>query len=163
MSDIVCLRCDSVAASSSRYRHCIECTRASKREWYLKNRKKAIATQQAYKASNPDKVKAYVEKTKKQRSDRVRRKKYGDDFDFDKMLKSQNYQCKICGIADPVYGRWGWHVDHCHETKKVRGILCLKCNMGIGYLDHRPEKLRAAAKYLDDDTSDKEPSSPKEP
>lgn len=80
-----------------------------------------------------------------------RRRKYKINWgDFDRMLKEQDGKCAICGEADPK-GRGGFHVDHCHETGKVRGILCHNCNLGIGNLQHDPRILRAALEYLGDE------------
>jgi hypothetical protein len=40
------------------------------------------------------------------------------------------------------------HVDHCHKSGKVRGLLCNNCNRGIGMLNDNVEKLKAAILYL---------------
>jgi hypothetical protein len=52
---------------------------------------------------------------------------------YDSLLESQGGGCAICGstIADSRGNRP--HVDHCHDTGKVRGILCGRCNMGLGH------------------------------
>ena len=42
------------------------------------------------------------------------------------------------------------HVDHCHDTGKVRGILCPDCNKGLGLFRDSPGSLRAAASYLEE-------------
>ena len=64
--------------------------------------------------------------------------------EWDAILKSQNGRCKICGEDKPTR----FHTDHCHETNRVRGILCNRCNLGIGYFKDDPKLLIAAAKYL---------------
>lgn len=66
--------------------------------------------------------------------------------DFDTMVTKQNNQCGICGI-DLSFGI-GPCVDHCHTTGKVRGLLCQKCNSGVGLLNDDPKILRAAIDYL---------------
>jgi hypothetical protein len=66
---------------------------------------------------------------------------------FDQMLASQDGKCAICRTDKwPGYGP---HVDHCHETGRVRGILCGPCNHGLGILRDDPARLRAAADYLE--------------
>lgn len=56
--------------------------------------------------------------------------------------------CDICGASNGS-GRWGQlHIDHCHDTGKVRGVLCGHCNSGVGYFRNDPSLLRAAIKYL---------------
>ena len=40
------------------------------------------------------------------------------------------------------------HVDHCHESGAVRGLLCTECNTGIGYLKESPRILQKAIDYL---------------
>lgn len=63
------------------------------------------------------------------------------------LLKIQNNKCAICK-SDFTNSKFT-HVDHCHKTNKVRGILCNKCNTGIGQLNHNPEILRFAAIYCE--------------
>lgn len=65
------------------------------------------------------------------------------------MLTVQASGCAICGGKPD--GRWGvLHVDHCHDTGKVRGLLCNRCNMGIGYFRDQPDLLHSAACYLEE-------------
>lgn len=73
--------------------------------------------------------------------------------DYDALLRSQNGVCAICGEDEPnAHGRTGKQfrlaVDHCHETGKVRGLLCQKCNRAIGLLKDDPATLRRAISYL---------------
>jgi hypothetical protein len=62
------------------------------------------------------------------------------------MHKSQQGRCAICG-EEPTTKR-GLHLDHCHETGKVRGLLCHGCNTGIGSFGDDPELLKKALDYL---------------
>lgn len=62
------------------------------------------------------------------------------------MLSKQENKCKICGIDNGVNKRLA--VDHCHATGKIRGLLCVACNLGLGYFRDNPEALRSAALYL---------------
>ena len=60
------------------------------------------------------------------------------------MIKAQEGNCLICG-KPPVK----FVVDHSHDTGKVRGLLCSKCNLGIGHFEDLPSRLREAADYLE--------------
>ena len=72
------------------------------------------------------------------------------DDDYNTLLASQDYKCAICRTDKPG-GNGGkyFHVDHDHVTGKVRGLLCHKCNTGIGHLNDDPARLIAAANYLE--------------
>ncbi len=67
--------------------------------------------------------------------------------EYQAMLAKQDDRCAICR-ADVPGGKGGWHVDHCHETKRVRGLLCHCCNIMLGQAQDDPERLEAAARYL---------------
>ena len=85
--------------------------------------------------------------------------RYGiTEEDYEKLLVQQKYSCKICGQKPdkcqtqpdkcqtqpdkPLY------VDHCHQTKAIRGLLCHKCNIALGHMNDNPEQLERAAAYL---------------
>jgi hypothetical protein len=75
--------------------------------------------------------------------------KYGLTIaDFDALLESQGHRCAICPSTVPG-GRGAWHVDHDHQTGKVRGLLCSHCNRALGMFKDDPEALRAAANYVE--------------
>jgi hypothetical protein len=60
----------------------------------------------------------------------------------------QKWKCAICG-ADKADARGHrLHVDHCHATGKVRGLLCGKCNTAIGRFKDSIEYLHRAVEYL---------------
>jgi hypothetical protein len=64
--------------------------------------------------------------------------------DFNSLLASQNGACAICRIIGVR-----WFVDHDHETRIVRGILCQHCNSALGFARDSPVILRACAEYLE--------------
>ena len=61
----------------------------------------------------------------------------------DEMTAEHKVLCAICRKALAV------HVDHCHETGRVRGVLCFNCNSAIGKLGDDPDAVRRAASYLE--------------
>lgn len=68
--------------------------------------------------------------------------------DYDAMLERQGGRCAICGTADPGRSSDVFAVDHCHETGQVRGLLCYKCNTGLGMFRDDPRQLVTALQYL---------------
>lgn len=72
--------------------------------------------------------------------------------EFEEMEKNQNFVCAICGNKESSKGKntvvMNLSVDHCHNTGKIRGLLCTKCNWGIGLIQDNPKLLLNAAKYL---------------
>ncbi|MFF3441734.1 endonuclease VII domain-containing protein [Streptosporangium sp. NPDC002721] len=62
------------------------------------------------------------------------------------LAERQNHQCATCSAPDE---RGALNVDHCHDTGKVRGLLCGNCNRAIGLFNHNPAALKSAAEYLE--------------
>lgn len=80
---------------------------------------------------------------------------YGITLDeYDLIFDEQGGLCAICGKAEESRNNQGvigrLQVDHDHETGKVRGLLCQKCNRGLGFFDDNISKLINAAKYLEE-------------
>jgi hypothetical protein len=63
---------------------------------------------------------------------------------YEQLLFEQDLVCAICRRISGTL-----HVDHDHQTGEVRGLLCTKCNLGIGCFVDDPERLLAAAIYLE--------------
>lgn len=74
--------------------------------------------------------------------------------DVMKMMVKQENRCAICHRQlDATYTNKPStpHVDHNHETNKVRGVLCVKCNTGLGLFLDNILVLENAIKYLESD------------
>jgi hypothetical protein len=79
---------------------------------------------------------------------RMRRIAYGiTPEEFAAMFRAQGGRCKLCRASDPK-SKKGWVVDHCHKTKAVRGVLCQRCNLLLGYAEDSIRRLREAIRYL---------------
>ena len=62
------------------------------------------------------------------------------------LFQSQKGKCKICGYEPE--GDEYLHIDHDKETGEIRGLLCSKCNKGIGLFYEKTKNLENAIKYL---------------
>jgi ferredoxin-like protein FixX len=88
-----------------------------------------------------------VRQAYRRRKDRYLQERYGiTQQQYDSMLTGQGGGCAICGglIGD---GK-DLHVDHCHKSGRVRGLLCYKCNTAIGMLNDDPAQALRLADYL---------------
>lgn len=74
--------------------------------------------------------------------------KYGLTLEQYDELVERVTACAICLSPDP--GPKGeWHIDHNHETGKVRGMLCQNCNLGLGLFRDNRANLERANAYLE--------------
>ena len=124
-----------------------------KREWARRNRDKVAEYNRRTKEKNPEKARAYARKhsrwyrtTEKGKAYRVKaQRKYLTGFTqelWDARLVEQEGLCAICRKAAAT------RADHNHQTRTPRGILCGRCNSGIGLLTESIEKLEAAIAYI---------------
>lgn len=78
--------------------------------------------------------------------------------EYDQMYQEQKGVCACCG--QPETTRTGrtkrtelipaLHVDHCHATGAVRGLLCSGCNTALGSLKEDPDRIKALLKYVEE-------------
>lgn len=135
-----------------------ESERRRLRERYLQNQEAVRIYQRAYYARNKERIRAQrknlyhadLEKARaKSRAGVARsRKKRQYGMDQAQIIARAAAQggCGICRASTP--GKLGWCVDHCHVTGRVRGVLCTRCNSGIGMLRDNAEMCVRAAQYL---------------
>lgn len=122
------------------------------RNWRAKNRDRDRAHGRKYYATHKAEVKERSRKRHAANPLRSRRRhlieRYGlSDSDYEQILVEQNGVCAICS-GPPKLGK-NLDVDHCHDTGKVRGLLCRQCNVAIGSLKDDPKLTRAATEYLE--------------
>lgn len=125
-----------------------------RRRYRAENRARLDAAKRKWEAENPERVAAtaVLSKLRRQRKRLATALVWHYDFtlpDYEAMLAAQGGRCAICGTDKGNYRGHRLHVDHCHETGIVRGLLCNRCNSAIGYLDDNPRRLRRAAAYLE--------------
>jgi len=85
------------------------------------------------------KYKAFIKKT------------YNFSYDeYEDMFDKQDGKCAICESKMGNSKTSRLFVDHCHDTLKVRGLLCGNCNHGLGHFKDSPKLLQRAIKYLTD-------------
>lgn len=70
--------------------------------------------------------------------------------DYRELESRQGGKCSICGAHQDDLEQC-LCVDHCHKTGRVRGLLCVKCNAGVGMFSDNPKILAAAIRYLKGD------------
>lgn len=75
---------------------------------------------------------------------------------YDSIVKTQEGRCAICSVVFDLSDEPGTkeekarrpHVDHDHQTGMIRGLLCTRCNVGIGMLGDDPDRMLVAVKYV---------------
>lgn len=68
--------------------------------------------------------------------------KYGiTQEDYDRMFDNQKGCCAICGIHQSKL-KQKLHVDHCHNTGKVRKLLCRNCNIHLGWYEKWTQNIK---------------------
>lgn len=138
--------------------------------WYIKNKNRLLAKTKKYTIEHYTEVKRYkdqwyrdnlMDRKNKSRNryyklkdttirDKVLYKLYGiTQQDYSLLLNSQNGVCAICKKLPSILRRLD--VDHNHETRKVRGLLCSPCNQGIGLFKEDISLLQRAEIYLKKD------------
>ena len=77
------------------------------------------------------------------------KKKYGiDRSEYNSLWDKQSGKCRICQCLLGRSTKTVPHVDHCHKTGEVRGLLCFQCNAGLGMFRDSPTVLEAAMAYI---------------
>ncbi len=131
--------CKMCAAKQRQEHYAADPAKYSKiaRDWSKANPEKRNATKRAWTAKNRGRVAVHVRKVN-----------YGmPEWDFKLLLDAQSHRCAICESVLSATPR-AVHVDHCHASGKVRGILCSHCNNILGRAQDSVSVLEKAIIYL---------------
>jgi len=130
-----CCRCKKELPETEFYSHktnmrgyqweCKLCRAEMQREYYQKNKDRILAYNREYNRTHKKQLAKY---------DRVKRlKKYNlTPEQYDQMVEAQKGSCAICKI--PIEKP---DIDHNHQTGKTRGVLCPRCNHGLGFVENK--------------------------
>lgn len=91
--------------------------------------------------------------TKNINNDRRRQRRFGLQIGkYDALLDKQNNMCAICNKPEILQCSDGTiqalQADHDHKTNKIRGLLCSRCNRGLGHFKDDPNLIKTALDYL---------------
>lgn len=123
--------------------YCKICENKYKVEWHKRNRDIVNKRSRKYYKNNKQKVLAYSRK----RLYNILEKEY------QLLLKEQNFVCAICKSKCATYENLS--VDHCHNTNKIRGLLCNRCNRALGMFEDNISLLKKVIKYLEKNDAEK--------
>jgi len=136
------------------------------KKWHLQNKDKVKKSQDAYKDiknkacrekyANDENVRNAAKKQAKEWQENnplmrksQRLKQYGITLEqYNLMLEDSNHSCRICGYSNMDDKKMFPVIDHCHNSLKVRGILCSNCNLALGKFKDDTLLLENAIYYL---------------
>lgn len=141
MSDLIkCPRCNQSFSEDGYHKNK---SRKTGRALYCKECAKELVKQSP---SYQTEVRREYEAKRERDRNGWRKRRYGlTEEEFLSMLEQQNYLCAICETRPD---QRELAIDHCHETGKVRGLLCMNCNTALGKFKDDVALLQKAISYL---------------
>jgi hypothetical protein len=135
---------------------CTKCIFDKPIEEFHRNTSKASGHQSQCKKCVGEYCKVYQAQPENRAKARSNKRKslYGiSDTEYLALLEDQDFSCAACGVEFVVDGD-GYpidkfvHLDHCHDTGTIRGILCNGCNLALGHLKDDPVRVMALLEYI---------------
>lgn len=132
-----CKDCDNIN-SRHQYNKDPQARRDKRKEFYYANREDEIQRRGEFRKKNVDMHRGHKYM-----------QLYGITLDqYEDMRCAQNYKCAVCGLDEKDNKNQKLFVDHCHDTLKVRGLLCHWCNAALGSFKDNTDVLEKAIAYL---------------
>lgn len=132
----LCPKCHAMKERSDFYgQHkrsgwCRSCSRARSTAYYATHKESQRQAHRKWVLAHPERIAAHKAKSA-----------YGLAYEeYERLMRSG--RCAICGNPEKL------RIDHCHQSQLVRGILCDRCNKGLGFFRDNPAHLSAAIFYL---------------
>lgn len=146
----ICKECGRENARTWNRKHVEHC-RARSKQWRQENPEVNRERKRLWSKAHPESRQCWYNKNKDRAREILRKSFYGiTQKGFEALYSSQAGKCAICSapIADGS-GCRGLVIDHCHASGKVRGLLCARCNLGLGHFNDDPMRMRLAADYIE--------------
>lgn len=141
--------------------HCKKCHSAASGRWNKSNSGRRAVYVAEWHGVNKERVRAHKRKYEENMTpEQIARRKdylywrhirinYGLTPEaFKALLESQGGVCALCKKPGRIGRNGKFYVDHCHETERVRGLVCRPCNTSLGILGDTPEKMERVMSYL---------------
>lgn len=110
-----------------------------------------------WRKNNPEKSKEIYRKYRRSKKGKIKNKRWAKkkrlmDYGIteevlENIKQKQNNKCAICGKIINEFTK-DFAIDHDHKTGKVRGLLCMNCNIGLGAFRDNKTIMRKAIDYL---------------
>lgn len=154
--------------------------KAYHKELYKNNKEKILEEQKAYRANNNDKIKEKDKNYRQKEENKIKAKEYSTVYreknkdkikehklkskesqkikrlkkvynlsveEYDSLIEQQGNKCKVCEVSFEE----NWiNIDHCHSTGKIRGLLCVCCNLALGGAKDDINILNKLINYLEE-------------
>lgn len=123
--------------------YCKECCAIASRRYYENHKEQYAKAHKEWREKNPQ-----WKPNPRGRNATLKCRYNISESDYNDMFIEQGGRCAICGKHQSKCYKT-LHVDHCHETDKVRGLLCGKCNRGLGMFSDSISLFHNVIKYLE--------------
>lgn len=148
----MCTRCGTEKDLDEFYtgrNQCKVCLDFSAKRWRAENRGRYLENTLKWNVANSE----------KRRESKLKDRYKINLVEYNQMFSDQNGVCKICAHPETIVDKRNGKirplsVDHDHLTGEIRGLLCNACNTGIARFKDDPKVLRAATKYLEDNSDE---------